>query len=143
MEKFKNHNLTTTEIKVVSGTITNEENELSSDTDIFYWANFIPHFDNKTIFIMGECGTNDHNKSRFFFVYNKETDTVMIKDYRFSLCSPEIYEKYYLNIQYITPRNDKTVVIPWKKIPQTRDGVAIPQLVERIFEKIPTTIVFM
>ena len=111
MEFFKNHNLTTTEITVVSGTITNEENELGSDTDIFYWANFIPHFDNKTIFIMGECGTNEHNKSRFFFVYNKETDTVMIKDYRFSLCSPEIYEKYYLNIKYITPRNDKTVVI--------------------------------
>ena len=49
---MEQHNVS---IKVVSGTIKAEENELMSDYDIFYWANFIPHYNNKTILIMGEC----------------------------------------------------------------------------------------
>jgi len=138
---MEQHNVS---IKVVSGTIKAEENELMSDYDIFYWANFIPHYNNKTILIMGECGIDEFNdKSRFMFEYIIDTNTVIVKEYRLHVCSPELYEKYYLNIKYNTPRNEETLVIPWKRFPRTKDGVAIPQLVERIFGKIPDLIVFV
>ena len=49
-----NHQVSNIEIKVVKGTILPEENELGSEYSLFYWANFVPHYDGKMIFIIGE-----------------------------------------------------------------------------------------
>ena len=135
MEK---HSITTVEIKVVQGTINQEENEIGSEYALFYWANFVPHYDGKTVFVIGECGFLE--KEKFVFKYNLETDTVSFsKKYRMCLCSPEIYNKYYLNIK--REDNEQMLTIPWIRFPRTKDGISIPQLVERIFGKIPTTMV--
>ncbi len=133
MEK---HSIKNTEIKVVQGTIKPEDNELESDNVLFYWANFVPHYDGKTIFVIGEC-----EKKTFFFKYDLETDTVFFSEkYRMCLCSPELYNKYYLNIKM--PTNEQMLAIPWIKL-STQSGVAIPQLVEQIFGNIPASMVFL
>jgi hypothetical protein len=56
------------------------------------------------------------------------------------LCSPEIYSKYFLNIKI--SNNQKVLVIPGITTPNNC-GVSIPQLIEQIFGKIPTTMVFV
>ena len=55
MDQF-NENSTTTvkEIKVVKGIILGDDNEASGEYDLFYWANFIPHYENKTVKIIGK-----------------------------------------------------------------------------------------
>jgi hypothetical protein len=132
---MKKHSINTIEIKGVQGTIEPEENELGCEFELFYWANFVPHYDGKTVFIIGEC-----EKKRFECKYDLDTDTVSFDEkYRMCLCSPEIYNKYYLNIQ--GPNNNCMLAIPWLRL-SAKDGVAIPQLVERIFGKIPTSMVF-
>jgi len=137
---MKKHTVTNVEIKVVQGTIEPEDNELDCDSALFYWANFVPHYDGKTIFVIGECGFSE--KEKFVFKYDLETDTVSFsKKYRMCLCTPEIYNKYYLNIK--REDNEQILVIPWIRFPKTKDGISIPQLVERIFGKIPTTMVFI
>jgi hypothetical protein len=137
MEK---HSITTVEIKVVQGTIDPEDNELECESAFFYWANFVPHYDGKTIFVIGECGFLE--KEKFVFKYDLETDTVSFsKKYRMCLCTPEIYNKYYLNIK--REDNEQMLAIPWIRFSRTKDGISIPQLVERIFGKIPTTMVFI
>jgi len=138
-----NHTTSTIEIKVVRGTVLPEENEIGSDYAIFYWANFVPHYDGKTVFIIGECGFDEvYEKKRFVFKYDSETDIVSFGEkYRMCLCSPEIYTKYYLNIRGYN--NDQTLTIPWIRFPRTKDGIAIPQLVERILGKIPTVMSFL
>ena len=138
-----NHSTTTIEIKVVQGTILPEENEIGSDYAIFYWANFVPHYDGKTVFIIGECGFDEvYEKKRFVFKYDSETDIMSFGEkYRMCLCSPEIYTKYYLNIR--GDNNDQTLTIPWIRFPRTKDGIAIPQLVERILGKIPSVMTFI
>jgi len=138
-----NHTTSTIEIKVVRGTVLPEENEIGSDYAIFYWANFVPHYDGKTVFIIGECGFDEvYEKKRFVFKYDSETDIVSFGEkYRMCLCSPEIYTKYYLNIR--GDNNDQTLTIPWIRFPRTKDGIAIPQLVERILGKIPTAMTFL
>ena len=137
---MENHSITTVEIKVVQGTINQDENEIGSEYALFYWANFVPHYDGKTVFVIGECGFLE--KEKFVFKYNLETDTVSFsKKYRMCLCTPEIYNKYYLNIK--KEDNEQILVIPWIRFPKTKDGISIPQLVERIFGKIPTTMVFI
>ena len=138
-----NHTTSTIEIKVVRGTILPEENEIGSDYAIFYWANFVPHYDGKTVFIIGECVFDEvYEKKRFVFKYDSETDIMSFGEkYRMCLCSPEIYTKYYLNIR--GDNNDQTLTIPWIRFPRTKDGIAIPQLVERILGKIPTVMTFI
>lgn len=128
----------------VSGTILTEDNELLCDYDLFYCANFIPHLNNETILIVGVYGFAEFNDiSKFMFDYIVESDTVIVKDYRLHVCVPELYEKYYRNIKYDTPRNDEILLIPWKRFPRTKEGVAIPQLIERIFGKLPQIILFV
>ena len=133
---MKNQSIKNIEIKVVQGTIKPEDNELESDNALFYWANFVPHYDGKTIFVIGEC-----EKKTFFFTYNLETDTVFFSEkYRMCLCSPDLYNKYYLNIR--VPINEQMLAIPWIKL-STKSGIAIPQLVEQIFGNIPASMVFL
>lgn len=138
------HTITNTPIKVVRGTILANDNELGTDYNLFYWANFVPHFSTSQFFIIGECGFDlTCEKSKFFFEYEEESDTVYVKDYRLTTCEPEIYAQYDLHIQYGRPREDKMLVIPWKRFPRTKDGVSIPQLVERIFGRIPRVMMFL
>ena len=137
-----NHTIKTIEIKVVQGTIEPEDNELETEYPLFYWANFVPHYEGKMIFIIGECGFDkDFEKKRFVFKYNDETDTITFcEKYRMCICSPEIYGKYYLNIRL--PEATQTLAIPWIRFPRTKDGVSIPQLVQRILGKIPAMMIF-
>lgn len=80
-------------------------------------------------------------RKKHFFKYDLETDTVFFSEkYRMCLCSPELYNKYYLNIKM--PTNEQMLAIPWIKL-STQSGVAIPQLVEQIFGNIPTSMVFL
>ena len=76
-------------------------------------------------------------KTKFFFEYAEETDTVTVKDYRLTVCSPEVCSQYDFHIKYGTPRKEETIVIPWKRFPRTRDGISIPQLIRQIFGRIP------
>ena len=143
MDQF-NENLTTnTEIKVVKGTILGPDNEASGEYDLFYWANFIPHFENKTVKIFGECGFDTvYEKKEFIFNYNTETDTLKVdQPYRITTCSEELYNRYSKNIYY----NDKIVEgarLPWIRFPRTKDGVMLPELIEKIMERIPSKIIF-
>ena len=140
-----NHSTKIIEIKVVRGTILPEDNEIGGVYALFYWANFVPHYDGKTVLIIGECGFDpDFEKKSFVFTYNCETDTASFDEkYRMSLCSPEIYNKYYLNIQYTRPQDGQTLAIPWIRFPRSKDGIAIPQLVQQILGKIPTKMTFL
>jgi hypothetical protein len=141
---FKEHTIANTNIKVVSGTILAQDNGFTSEYDLFYWANFVPHFTKGHFFIIGECGFDLVNeKTKFFFEYAEDTDTVTIKDYRLSVCSPEVSARYYLHIKYGTPRKEDTIVIPWKRFPRTKDGISVPQLIEQIFGRIPTVMFFL
>lgn len=144
MESMKQHTITNTPIKVVRGTILAEDNQLGTDYNLFYWANFVPHFNTGHFFIIGECGFDlVCEKSKFFFEYAEETDTVFIKDYRLTTCEPEIYAQYDLHIEYGTSRKDEIIVIPWKRFPRTKDGVSVPQLIDRIFGRIPRVMRFL
>ena len=135
---MKNQSIKNIEIKVVQGTIKPEDNELESDNALFYWANFVPHFTTSHFFIIGECGFDLVNeKTKFFFEYAEETDTVTVKDYRLTVCSPEVCAQYDLHIKYGTARKEETIVVPWKRFPRTRDGISIPQLIRQIFGRIP------
>ena len=141
---FQEHTITNTSIKVVKGTIRSEDNELNSDYNLFYWANFVPHFNAGHFFIIGECGFDRvHEKSKFFFEYVEETDTVTVKEYRLTTCEPEVNARYDLHIRYATSRTDEILVIPWKRFPRTKDGVSVPQLIERIFGRIPRVMLFL
>lgn len=134
-----NHSTKIIEIKVVQGTISSEDNEIGGDYALFYWANIVPHYDGKTVLIIGECGFDKvYEKKSFVFKYDYETDIASFDEkYRLCLCTPEIYNKYYLNIRYTEPNNEQTLTIPWILFPRTKDGVAIPQLVKQILGKIP------
>lgn len=141
---FQEHTITNTSIKVVNGTISAEENTLGPDYNLFYWANFVPHFNAGHFFIIGECGFDKVcEKSEFFFEYVEETDTVTVKDYRLTTCEPEVSARYNLHIRYGRPRDDEILVIPWKRFPRTKDGVSVPQLIERIFGRIPRVMLFL
>jgi len=126
--------MTTQQINVVTGVI--QENELGNT--VFYWANFLPHYNNNTMYIIGECSSEEtpglEEKMSFFYTYNIKTDSVFVSQYSFINCSPELYEKYYLNI--MCEQSNEYIAIPWNKI------IAIPQLIEHIFGSIPEKIVF-
>jgi len=140
-----NHTTSTIEIKVVRGTVLAEENDIGGDYALFYWANFVPHYDGKTMLIIGECGFDPvYEKKSFVFKYDSETDTVSFGEtYRMCLCSPEIYNKYYLNMRYKGSNDEQTLILPWIRFPRTKDGITIPQLVQRILGKIPTVMTFI
>ena len=141
---MEHHVVTLTTMKVVNGTILAEDNDLGTEYDLFYWANFVPHYVAGEFFIIGECGFDKEcEKSKFFFEYHEDTDTVTVKDYRITTCNPEEYTRYDLHIKYKTPRQDDILVIPWKRFPRTKDGVSLPQLIERIFGRIPKIILFL
>jgi hypothetical protein len=132
------HTVTTTELKVVNGTILAENNDLGTEYDLFYWANFVPHFEAGQYLIIGECGFDkEYEKSKFFFEYEEASDTVFITNYRTAICNPEEFERFNAHIQFKTPRSDGLVAIPWIRFPRTKDGVSIPQLIERVFGRIP------
>jgi len=140
---FQEHTIQNTTIKVVSGTILAQDNVLNSEHNLYYWANFVPHYKAGHFFIIGECGFNAVNKkTKFFFEYVEDTDTVIVKEYRLTVCNPDVYEQYYLQTKYGTPKKDETIIIPWKRI-CSNHGVAVPQLIERIFGKIPTVMFFV
>jgi hypothetical protein len=145
MDQF-NENLTTnTEIKVVKGTILGPDNEASGEYDLFYWANFIPHFENKTVKIIGECGFNDvlYERKDFIFNYDTETDTVKVdQPYRITTCSDELYNRYEKNIYYNDNKTVEGARLPWIRFFRTKDGVMIPELIEKIMGRIPNKIVF-
>jgi hypothetical protein len=142
---MEDHTVALTTIKVVNGTILAQDNDLGTEYDLFYWANFVPHFVAGEYFIIGECGFDKEcEKSKFFFEYNEDTDTVTVKDYRITVCNPEEYIRFDLHIKYKTPRQqDDVLAIPWKRFPRTKDGVSIPQLIERIFGRIPKVMMFL
>ena len=141
---MQSHTVTTTEVKVVNGTILAENNDLGTEYDLFYWANFVPHFVEGNFLIIGECGFDkEYEKSNFFFEYDAESDTVFITDYRTAICNPEECARFDLHIQFKTPRTDGLTVVPWIRYPRTKDGVSIPQLIERIFGRIPKVIMFL
>jgi hypothetical protein len=143
MDQFNENITTNTEIKVVKGTILGPDNEASGEYDLFYWANFISHFENNTVKIFGECGFDtEYEKKEFIFNYHTDTDTIIVhQPYRITTCSEELYNRYSKHIYY----NDNTVEgarLPWIRFPRTKDGVMIPELIEKILGKIPSKIIF-
>ena len=80
----------------------------------------------------------------FTIEYDKSNDIVVFKSScRMCFCSYEMYNKYYLNIRYSNSENyTHFLCIPWLRIHDQNNGVAIPQLVEDIFSRIPNVIVF-
>jgi len=144
MDQFIENATTNTEIKVVKGTILGDDNEASGEYDLYYWANFIPHFENKTVKIFGECGFDTvYEKKEFIFNYDVETDTIIVhQPYRITTCSDELYNRYSKHIYY----NDNNTVegsrLPWIRFPRTKDGVMLPELIEKIMGKIPSKIIF-
>ena len=133
-----------TEIKVVKGTILGLDNEASGEYDLYYLADFIPDIENKTVKIIGECGFNDvlYERKDFIFNYDTETDTIKVdQPYRITTCSDELYNRYSKHIYY----NDKIVEgarLPWIRFPRTKDGVMLPELIEKIMGRIPNKIIF-
>jgi hypothetical protein len=145
---MEQHTVTTIQIKVVNGTILAQDNDFGSEYDLFYWANFVPHFVAGEFLIIGECGFDKEcEKSNFSFQYEEESDTVTITDYRTAICNPEEFARYKLHIKFKKPRTDETIeetiAIPWIRFPRTKDGVSIPQLIERIFGRIPKVMMFL
>jgi hypothetical protein len=144
MDHFIENITTDKEIKVVKGTILGNDNEASGEYDLFYWANFIPHFNGYEIKIIGECGFDTvYEKKEFIFNYHTETDTIIVhQPYRITTCSEELYNRYSKNIYY----NDNNTIegsrLPWIRFPRTKDGVMLPELIEKIMGKIPNKIIF-
>lgn len=143
MDQFIENSTSVTEMKVVKGTILGDDNEASGEYDLFYWANFIPHYENQTVKIFGECGFDTvYEKKEFIFNYHTDTDTIIVhQPYRITTCSDELYNRYSKHIYY----NDKIVEgsrLPWIRFPRTKDGVMLPELIEKIMERIPSKIIF-
>jgi hypothetical protein len=145
MEQFLEHIVTNIEIKVVKGTILAEENELnSSEYNLFYWANFIPHFDKKKILIIGECGFDtESEKTTFEFDYDIESDTIkMYQHYRKCICREETFGLYSKHIRFSKHKTLEPQVLPWIRFPRTKDGIVIPLLIEVILGRIPKKMIF-
>jgi hypothetical protein len=145
---MEHHTVTTIKIKVVDGTLLAQDNDFGSEYDLFYWANFVPHFVAGNFIIIGECGFDKEcEKSNFLFEYEEDSDTVTITNYRTAICNPEEFARYDLHIKFKRPRKDETIeetiAIPWIRFPRTKDGVSIPQLIERIFGRIPKVMMFL
>jgi hypothetical protein len=144
MEQFSENITTNIEIKVVKGTILKEENELTDEYNLFYWANFIPHFNNKTIIIIGECGFDtEAEKTPFEFEYNIEYDTIkMYQSYKKCICMEETFDIYSKQLRFNKHKTLEPQVLPFFRFPRTKDGILIPVLIEAILGKIPRKMVF-
>ena len=72
--------------------------------------------------------------------------------YRTVIITNEIFNKYKDNVVYRGQTDvivssikieDNTYSLPWIRYPRTKDGVLIPLLIEKIFRRIPSKIVFI
>lgn len=137
-------NLLEQSVKVINGTILAQDNSFGPEYDLFYCANFVPYFTPNKFIIIGECGFDkEYEKDNFLFIYDEEIDTVTIKNYRTAICEVEEYARYESHIKFATQRNDDMCSMPWIRFPRTKDGVPIPQLIERIFDRIPNVMMFL
>jgi len=143
-------------IKCSTGTITTDENMCSDEYDLIYWSYFVPNEFNKNVInIIGEAGFDcEYEKNKFSFDYYIEEDLVIYNNdyYRSVIVTDEIFNKYKDNVVY---RGDTDVIVssikiedniyllPWIRYPRTKDGVLIPLLIEKIFRRIPSKIVFI
>ena len=69
------------------------------------------------------------------------------------MVTDEIFNKYKDNVVYrdqpdvivssIKNKYNNTHSLPWIRYPRTKDGVLIPLLIEKIFTRIPSKIVFI
>lgn len=144
MENFNNfYGEANLNLIISKGTIFARDNEVSNDYDLFYWCYFLPSLTDDTITIIGECGFDiQFEKTDFKFTYNSKTDIVYYYDvYRTVKVEKETYNKYKDYLQTGEPLSDEG--LPWIRFPRTKDGIIIPLLVEKIFNKIPTKIVFI
>jgi hypothetical protein len=149
MEQFYENSTEYKEIKIVKGIIKSFDNEMTEQYDLFYWANFIPHFRGDIIKITGECGFDtERDRKEFMYEYCTKTDIVsVLKPYRKALCNTETYNKHRTHIYYeneVIDEKDKNFnpFLPWIRFPRSKDGVFIPELIERIFGRIPNKISF-
>jgi hypothetical protein len=136
-----------------TGTIKAEDNECSGDYDLIYWAYFIPNEFEDNITIFGECGFDQkYEKKEFKMYYYPDNDTLIYREeYRTVIIKDELFNRYKNNLIY---RGDIDVIantlliennnysLPWIRFPRTKDGITIPLLIERIFGRIPSKIVF-
>ena len=130
------------------GMIRGTENDLLVNTsfdyvDIFYSLSVKQHA--SAIYrIDGVCWIDSSMSIPFSLDYDKPNDHVKFtSEYRLGFCSYELYNKYYLNIQYTNNVNTANFLcIPWLKFNDGVVGVAIPQLIENIFAHVPNVIVF-
>lgn len=143
-------------IKCSTGTITTDENICSDEYDLIYWSYFVPNEFNKNVInIIGEAGFDcEYEKNNFSFDYYIEEDLVIYNNdyYRTVIVSDDIFNKYKDNVVYRGQTDvivssikieDNTYSLPWIRYPRTKDGVLIPLLIEKIFRRIPSKIVFI
>lgn len=143
-------------IKYSAGTITTDENMCSPDYDLIYWSYFVPNEFNKNVInIIGEAGfDSEFEKNKFSLDYYLEEDVVIYNNdyYRTTVVTDEIFNKYKDNVVYrgqtdvaVSSVENKynTHSLPWIRYPRTKDGVLIPLLIEKIFTRIPSKIVFI
>ena len=131
-----------TTVTVSSGTIEHNDNMCSSEYDLIYYAYFVPNLFTNHIDIIGEAGFDkEYEKGNIHFKYYPNEDKVVcLSKYRITLVDDNIYNKYKNNI--VLEHNN--IALPWIRYPRTKDGVLIPQLIERIFNgRIPAKMVFM
>ena len=136
MEEFTRANIN---ITFSSGTIKDEGNEY----DLIFYAHFVPNLFSNHIDVIGEAGFDkQQEKDEFRFVYYPDEDRVVFPNrYRFTVVDAEVYDKYKNHVEFKNPYN--TPCLPWIRYPRTKDGILIPQLIERIFGKIPSKMVFL
>lgn len=143
-------------IKCSMGTIKTDENICSDEYDLIYWSYFVPNeFNQNVINIIGEAGFDcEFEKNKFSFDYYPEEDLIIYTNdyYRTVIVTDEIFNKYKDNVVYRGQTDvivssikieDNTYSLPWIRYPRTKDGVLIPLLIEKIFRRIPSKIVFI
>ena len=137
MEEFTRANTT---ITFSSGTIKDEGNEY----DLIFYAHFVPNLFSNHIDVIGEAGFDkQREKDEFRFVYYPDEDRVVFpsRSYRVTVVDTAVYDKYKNNVEL--KNTDNIPSLPWIRYPRTKDGILIPQLIERIFGKIPAKMVFL
>jgi hypothetical protein len=73
--------------------------------------------------------------------FNKFWHFVSIYIYFVIDWSNDSFDKYKNNVEFSNP--DNTPRLPWIRYPRTKRCILIPQLIERIFGKIPAKMVFI
>jgi hypothetical protein len=142
-------------IKHSSGVVKPDENTCSNEYDLLYYAYFVPNdFNKKVINIIGEAGFDTEcEKDNFAFDYYPDEDLVIYKNnyYRKGVVSEETFNKYKDNVIFRGKTDvlassmdliENNGLLPWIRYPRTKDGILIPLLVEKIFNRIPSKIVF-